>query len=153
CYDTAAVGAATLSQTQSNPSFRQVAIDTFNAAIAQHQLSDGAFANDDGNADGVATGFFAVSLGVSYLELQPTLDATTRARWSNAVEKAADYLINSGDDAWYINGNVNLRQTEVMWLAWAITGQQRFRSEYDSEWSFTTNPPQGRWPGYGLRIT
>jgi hypothetical protein len=153
CYDAAAVGAATLSQTQQDAGLRQIAIDTFNTAIAQHQLASGAFANDGGDADGIATGFFTVDLGVAYLELRSTRDAPTRARWANAIEAAADYLINSGDETWYINGNVNLRQTEVMWLAWAVTGQQRYLTQYDAEWSFTVSPPQGRWPGYGLQVT
>jgi hypothetical protein len=86
------------------------------------------------------------------LELQANLSAQTRARWADAVQRAADYLINSGNMTWYINGNVNLRQTEVMWLAWAITGQQRFLTAYDQEWAFTTKPPH-RWSGYGLQVT
>jgi hypothetical protein len=76
-----------------------------------------------------------------------------RATWSAAIEKAASYLISSGDTTWYINGNVNLRQTEVLWIAWAITHQQRFLTAYNSEWAFTIAPPQQRWPGYGLHIT
>ena len=60
---------------------------------------------------------------MTYLELESSLDAPTRARWSASIGAAADYLINSGNTTWYVNGNVNLRQTEVMWLAWVATQQ------------------------------
>lgn len=154
CYDSAAVGAATLSQQPGgNAQLRQVAIDTFNTAIAQHQLANGAFDDDTGAADGIGTGFFTVDLGIAYLELRSTLGPRTSATWSAAIGAAADYLINSGNTTWYVNGNVNLRQTEVMWLAWVATRQQRFLTAYDSEWSFTINPNQARWPGFGLQIT
>lgn len=154
CYDSAAVGAATLSQQPGGSAqLRQVAIDTFNTAIAHHQLPNGAFDDGTGAADGIGTGFFAVDLGMTYLELESSLDAQTRARWSASIGAAADYLINSGNTTWYVNGNVNLRQTEVMWLAWVATGQPRFLTAYDSEWSFTVSPNQARWAGFGLHIT
>lgn len=155
CYDGAAVGAATLSQQGGGRSLARVALATFNEAISRHQLSSGAFADPNGQAqaDSVGTGFFTVELGISFLELRTTLDPTTRARWNAAVRKAAAYLISSGDTTWYINGNVNLRQTEVMWLAWTITHQRRFLNAYNSEWAFTIAPSQQRWPGFGLHIT
>ncbi|HTX12182.1 MAG TPA: hypothetical protein VME22_26435 [Solirubrobacteraceae bacterium] len=153
CYDTAAVGAATIGQLQDNAGFRDVAIDTMNAAIRQHQLSDGAFANDSGSADGIATGFFMVTLGVTDLELRSVLPPATAMAWANSMTAAANYLINAGDLTWYINGNVNLRQTEDMWLTYAITGQQSFLDQYNAEYQFTLAPSQSRWPGYGLQIT
>ncbi len=153
CYDSAAVGAATLSaQPGAGPNLRHVAIDTFNRAIAEHQLPNGAFFGPNGTG-GIATGFFSVDLGISYLELRGTLDANTRGRWSAAIRKAADYLINSGDATWYINGNVNLRQTEVFWLAWSITKARRFLSAYNAEWAFTISPSHLRWPAYGLHFS
>jgi hypothetical protein len=154
CYDSAAVGAATLgSQRGADPNLKQVAIDTFDTAIAEHQLPDGAFADAGGAADGIGTGFFTVDLGIAYLELRSALPPSTRGRWSAAVEKAADYVIDSGDANWYANGNVTLRQTEVLWLAWSITRLPRFERAYNAEWQFTISPPQRRWPGFGLRIT
>jgi hypothetical protein len=39
------------------------------------------------------------------------------------------------------------------WLAWAITGKQRFRDAYELSWQYTIHPPQSRWPGYGLQLT
>jgi hypothetical protein len=154
CYDSAGVAAATLSQLTGNASLGQVAIDTFNHALSQYQLPSGGFADIPGGpADGVNTGFFTVDLGVAYLEMRTRLSPAARATWSTAIAKAASYLISSGDTTWYINGNVNLRQTEVMWLAWAATRQQRFLDAYNSEWAFTISPPQSRWRGYGLHYT
>jgi hypothetical protein len=153
CYDSAAVGAATLSQVDDDPSLAQVAIATFNTALSQHQLPSGAIDFADGAPDGIGTGFFAVNLGITYLELETSLDSATQARWRTAIAAAASYLISSGNTTWYINGNINLRQTEVMWLAWAITHQQRFLAAYNAEWTFTVAPAQSRWSGYGLKIT
>jgi hypothetical protein len=154
CYDSAGVAAATLSRLTGSASLGQVAIDTFTHAIAQYQLPSGGFSDVPGGAaDGVNTGFFTVDLGIAYLEMRSSLRPATRASWSAAIANAAGYLISSGDTTWYINGNVNLRQTEVMWLAWAATHQQRFLDAYNSEWAFTLSPPQSRWQGYGLHYT
>jgi hypothetical protein len=155
CYDSAAVGAATLSQQPgiADPELHRVAVDTFDAAIAEHQLRSGAFADSLGQPDVVGTGFFTVDLGVAYRELRGTLDQRTAGAWSAAIARAADYLIDSGNTSWYINGNVNLRQTEVLWLAWSATHQQRFLDAYESEWSFTISPPRPRWDGFGLHIS
>jgi hypothetical protein len=153
CYDTAAVGAATIGRLTDHRSDIDAAIDTFSTAITRHQLASGAFAGNTRAPDGVATGFFLVSFGVADLELKPYLSAKTDIAWANSYGAAANYLIDSGDTDWYINGNVNLRQTEVMWLAYAITGQRKFLTAYNSEWTFTISPDQSRWRGYGLRYT
>ena len=154
CFDGAATAAAVLSQRQPGGDLRLVSIAeaTFDRAIATEQLPDGAF-QVHGQPDQVATGMEIVELGISYLELRNQLDAQTRSAWARSIELAASYLISSGATTWYINGNVQLRQVEDMWLAWKITGEQRFESSYESEWNFTLSPPQTRWSGYGLRVT
>jgi hypothetical protein len=154
CYDTAAVAAATLSRLENKPALAQVAIATYTHAISVWQLPSGAIADTPGGTpDGIGTGFFGVDLGITYLELGSALPAADQARWSAALAKLASYLITSGDTTWYVNGNDNLRYTEVMWLAWAVTHEQRFLTAYNSEWQFTISPPQPRWAGFGLHIT
>ncbi|MDQ6805696.1 MAG: hypothetical protein M3065_12175 [Actinomycetota bacterium] len=154
CYDSAAVAAATLSRLQNKPSLAKVTIDTFNHAISMYQLPSGAIADTTGGTpDGIGTGFFGVNLGITYLEIKPVLSAATQASWSSALAKLASYLVTSGDTTWYVNGNDNLRYTEVEWLAWAVTHQQRFLTAYNNEWQFTIAPPQQRWTGFGLHMT
>ena len=148
CYDTAATAAAVLSTYgHENAGLRNVAIDTFTHVIHTYQAPSGEFA-----PDGVTTGFVTVELGLSYLELRDTLPAPTRASWRASLVRAANWLIRTGQTTFYINGNVNLRQTEVMWLAWAATGDPRFHTEYQHEWRFTISPPK-RWTGFGLKLT
>jgi hypothetical protein len=154
CLDGAATAAAVLSD-RAGPgasALATVAADTFSAAIAHEQLADGAF-QSDGAPNAIATGFELVELGVTYLELQNSLPASTRSRWARAIEAAADYLMSSGAMTWYINGNIQLHQVEDMWLAWHITGSLRFRGAYESEWAFAVEPRQSRWKGFGLKIT
>lgn len=150
CLDSAATAAAVLSRQTipADPALVRVAIATFNDAINNHQMADGSW---DENA--INTGFFAVELGTSYLELHDVLDATTQGVWANAMRRAANYLINQHDLTWYINGNVNLRQAAVMWMTWKITGDPQYQTDFQSEWNFTMNPPQTRWPGFGLHLT
>ena len=52
---------------------------------------------------------------------------------------------------WYINGNVNLAETETEYLAWRLTGESAYHDAYERSWTFTISPPQTRWPGYGLQ--
>jgi hypothetical protein len=40
-----------------------------------------------------------------------------------------------------------------MWLAWAATGNRRFRRAYQRAWSFTISPPGPRWSKFGLKLT
>lgn len=154
CYDSAAAAAAVLSTVPGgDTSLTPIAVQTIDTAIAQHQTASGAFLNDAGQPDAIATDFFVVPLGLTYLQLQSQLDPTTKALWSQSIARAADYIESSGNANWYINGNLNLRQTEVFWLAWAATGAPRFLTDYDAEWNFTIAPPQSRWPGFGLHYS
>ena len=148
CYDTAATAAAVLSTYDGNEArLRNVAIATFTHVIRTYQAPSGEFASG-----AVMTGFISVELGLSYLELRSTLPASTSALWRESLQRAADWLIRTGQTTYYINGNVNLRQTEVMWLAWSATGAARFRTAYQHEWRFTISPPK-RWTGFGLQLT
>jgi len=154
CYDSAGTAAAVLSdQGLGGEEYARVAIETTDTAIADHQAPDGAFEGSASADAGLTTGFYAVELALNYFELRKALPAATRARWAASLAAAAEYLINSGDTTWYINGNVNLRQTEVLWLAWQVTGNPYFKQQYEQEWAFTIAPPQSRWPGFGLQIT
>jgi hypothetical protein len=153
CYDTPATTAGMLSETRlAQPMLRTIAITTWTHAIRTKLLSNGAIRDGDPSVT-VGVGFFAVQLGLSYLELKPYLSASTRRLWADAVVRMANYLIDAGDLSYYVNGNVILRQTEVMWLAWAITHDRTYYQDYESEYSFTVSPPAPRWSGYGLRIT
>jgi hypothetical protein len=130
-----------------NVALVNVAVDTFNNLVGRQQ-SDGSW-----DESPVETGFLAVELGTSYLELKDLLSPGTRQAWANAMSGAANYIVSSDSLLWYINGNVNLRQAEVMWLTWQITGEQQYENDYEAEWNFTMSPPQARWPGFGLRLT
>ena len=153
CLDGAATGAAVLgTRADGAPGLLPVAEETFDNAIATDQLPGGAF-QVEGKPNQVATGMELVELGITYLELRERLDPLTRANWIASIERASDYLIESGATAWYINGNVQLRQVEDMWLAWKVTGAARFQSAYESEWSFAVAPSQATWPGFGLQFT
>src|SRR5262249_55623130 len=117
------------------------------------QNADGSFNGSALTNSPMTTAFVGVELGVTYLELQDVLDPATRSAWADSIARLNDYLISSGQTTWYINGNANLRQVEDLWLAWKITGEQRFADAYEQEWTFTITPPQPRWQGFGLQTS
>jgi hypothetical protein len=119
-----------------------------NREIGADQRRDGSW---DGT--GIVTGFVAVELGTTYLELRDVLAPATKARWRRAIRRAADFIVASKNLTWYTNGNVNLRNAAVMWLARQITGDPRYAADYEFEWRFALHPPQWRWRGFGLRVT
>jgi hypothetical protein len=84
----------------------------------------------------MTTAFFGVELGVTYLELQDILDPSTRAAWANSHQRQREPA-----------------PVQDMWLAWRITGAQRFADAYESPWSFTVAAPQLRWAGFGLQVS
>ena len=155
CLDSAGTAAAVLyRQTgDSNARLFNIATSTFNTVIRTKQLPDGSFAGTPNTNGPIETEFLLVELGITDLELRDQLDRTTQANWSDAIRRAADFLIKSGQTMWYANGNIQLRLVEDLWLAWKITGLSRFGTAYETEWSFAMSPPQPRWAGFGLHVT
>ncbi len=137
---------------QSQPQLLREAEGTFDTAIATRQRPDGIFVPPAGDSQpaGIATIFFAVELGNTYLELSPVLGPARRTRWRSSLAAAAYYLIDNGNLSWYTNGNINLDEIELMYLAWRATGDPALHAAYDEAWSFTLHPPQDTWPGCGL---
>jgi hypothetical protein len=134
----------------------QKATETIDTAIAARQGPDGAFSPPPGSADGqppgIATMFFGVEMGTALIELSPALDPARRAAWTDSLARAADYVVNGGFSTWYANGNLNLGDVELLYLAWQATGASRFQAAYETAWRFVLDPPQDKFPGDGLRI-
>lgn len=147
--------AAVLARDGSHDHARSLAIQTMDRAIAERQRADGSFpdVSPGTSSPGVNTMFFAHQLGTAYWYLKDSLDPERAERWRSSLARAADFLIDRGEVTWYANGNLNLGYTEVLLLAWEATRLERFRTAYDRSFEFTLNPPQDRWPGYGLKLT
>jgi hypothetical protein len=130
-----------------------MSVAAIDRAIATHQRADGAFTGDagDNQGPGITTNMYARELGVAYLALEPRLDAAHKASWQSAIARAADYLIGTGEVSWYTNGNIELGEIELLYLASRITGQPRFAAAYEADWAFTLAPPLPRWTGFGLQ--
>jgi hypothetical protein len=137
---------------RTQPRLLQEAEQTIDTAIATRQQPDGAFAGPAGDTQtpDVATMFFADEEGNAYLTLLPVLDPARRARWQASIAAAASFLIHNGNLTWYTNGNINLGNTELFYLAWRATGNPVFQAAFNQAWNFTLNPPSTQWPGRGL---
>jgi hypothetical protein len=134
-----------------DPTQLPVVIDTMNTAI-QNQQPNGSFIGT-GEDPGINTIFFLQQLGDAYIMLQSQLSAATQAKWANAIESGANYLISNGNTTFYANGNINLAETEIMYLAWRVSGAQSFLNAYNQSWQFVETPGTARWAGYGLVTT
>jgi len=134
-----------------NARLRQLALVTFDTAIADHRNGNGSFGAPADSPD-IESMMFGVELGTALVELRPTLGQRRLRRWTAALSGAANYLIENGNLRWYTNGNINLGNTELFYLAWRVTRKARFKAAYNQSWRFTLDPPQGRWPGFGLRL-
>lgn len=152
CNVGAGTAAAVLWHTgdERDASLKSLAVRTFDKAIAAHRNPDGSFGSHDGLD--IETTSFGVQLGTAYMVLAPNLEPAHRLRWQSSLAAAADYLIRNGNLAWYTNGNVNLSQVELYYLAWRATHDVRFKRAYERAWQFALYPPQDRWPGFGLHI-
>jgi hypothetical protein len=145
-----AIGAAVLSDTR--PELLPIVRASVDRAIAEHQRANGAYFGP-GNSDAIQTAWTIPSLGTIYLTVADRLDAGTRTRWASSIVAAADWLLTARETVWYVNGNINLAYTRGLWLAWRISGEERFRAAYEASWSFTIDPPKPRWAAFGLRYT
>ena len=147
--------AAILARETGSSHYREVALETFDTAIARHELGDGGLNYDAEMGpttapSQISTGAALVSLGTAYLELADRLTPSQRARWAAALRRAAMWL--AGDIHYYVNGNINLQGTLGLYLAWLATGDKALYSAYRSAWNFTLKPGP-KWPGRGLIYT
>lgn len=136
------------------PQLLSEAEQTIDTAIATRQAVDGSFSGPSGDTQSpdIATMFFGDEEGNAYLQLAPVLDPVRRARWRSSLMAAAMYLIRHGNLTWYTNGNINLGNTELFYLAWRASANPMFYAAYTQAWNFTLYPPQSQWPGRGLHF-
>ena len=133
----------------SNGTLLAEAEETINTAIADDQNADGSFNPPNTSANVENSIWFGDELGTTLRLLRPYLNATTLASWQAALSADANYLINSGNTIWYINGNLNLAETELLWLTWQATGNPTYETDYNNSWTFIMNPSQTKFPGAG----
>ncbi len=150
CQVGPATAAAALWRENRSDFHRWLAVTTFDTAIRRFRMRNGSFGRADDSPD-IATMFFGLELGHSYLLLEPSLERGRARRWRAALAGGADFLIANGNVHWYTNGNINLGNTTLFYLAWRATGHKRFIDAYEESWRFLLNPPQARWPGFGLQ--
>jgi hypothetical protein len=133
----------------SNATLLDEAEETINTAIADNQAPDGSFYPANPSAIVQNSIWFGDELGTTFRLLEPYLNVETLASWQTALSADANYLINSGNTTWYINGNLNLAEAELLWLTWQATGNPEFQTDYNNSWSFAMDPPQAQFPGAG----
>ena len=138
-----------------NATALDLAIQTFDHAIATHRQADGSFGPPYGTETGpdIQTMMFANELGTALIALTPQLDPGRIQAWTSALTGAADFLIRNGNLAWYTNGNIVLGNTLTMALAYRVTANPTYRAAYEQALAFALTPDQVRWPGYGLVST
>jgi len=147
-----AMALAAASALTEDPVRREEAERIFDYHLTTYQRPNGAFGTTVNGSD-IDTTFFANELGMSAILLKPTMDPARYARWSNAVARAADFLIVNKNLAWYTNGNIVLSNALTMALAHRLTGDAKYATAYETAITFAASPPQWRWPGRGLVTT
>lgn len=133
------------------------AVQTLNLAIATRQSSAGAFSDPvtgqsdqiTSQSDQITTMFFGDEFGETYLLLNSHVAKATAASWRTALERTANYMINSGASTWYANGNVNLGIVELLWTTWLASGQRRYLNAANVAWSVLEQPNQLLFNGCG----
>ena len=138
----------------------QIAVDTVNAAIAQHQLPNGAW--DQGprgsTAPSVVGGsFWAEAEGIiaNVLHGSGRVDADTLRRWEQSMVSYCNWLESAGQATWYANGNVNINFALVFLATYKLAvavgdtaSQHAALANYRAEQRFIVNPnrkPVGDW--------
>ena len=139
CQVGPATAAAALWRENRSDFHRWLAVTTFDTAIRRFRMRNGSFGRADDSPD-IATMFFGLELGHSYLLLEPSLERARARRWRAALAGGADFLIANGNVHWYTNGNINLGNTTLFYLAWRATGHKRFIDAYEESWRFLLEP-------------
>jgi hypothetical protein len=120
------------------------AVSTYETAMATQQAATGRF-----GPDSIANTWFGISMGQAYLMLKDGLTPAQRAAWSSSIARAADYLTINTDAVYYPNGNIAIAYTELFYLAYAATGDAKFKTAYDKSLANALRPRQDMYPGRG----
>jgi len=160
-YQAPAVAAAALGTSPGGTAAqRNEAIETVNAAIVDHQQSDGDFDAGTAFAGGssVSGGFWVESEGLIAITLRQDLDSATLRRWERSLARYVQFLVRSGSSDWYSNGNVVLRQAVIMLETYRLARWVRdpeastYLQDYRFEKRFLVHPSAtsgGGWRTYG----
>jgi hypothetical protein len=124
------------------------AVSTYETAMATQQGANGRF-----GPDSITNTWFGISLGQAYLVLKDGLTPAQQAAWSSSIARAADYLTINTDAAYYPNGNIAIAYTELFYLAYAATGDAKFKTAYDKSLANAIRPRQDMYPGRGWVTT
>lgn len=139
-YQSAAVADAVL-----GGSYASTAQATVDQAIAVHQLPNGDFdaGTVSAGSSGVNGTFWGEAEGEIALLLAPTVSAAENAAWVASMERYASYLWQTQigpPHEWYINGNVQVRETVILLEAWLLSNDPKYLEEYQISREFLTVP-------------
>ncbi len=132
---------------------RAWAMDTFDRAIKDHRNADGSF----GKKDVPESLFFLVELSSACLRMDAGLDAGRKSAWQEALAKGIGQLVETGNlyndktkRNWYANGNLELDETTLLFYAFKVTHDERYREMFERQLAFTLYPDRPRWRNFGL---
>jgi len=138
----------------------KIAADTVDAAIAQHQLPNGAW--DEGPPESrapsvVGGSFWAEAEGIiaNVLHYGNRVDPDTLRHWEQSMISYCNWLESSGEATWYANGNVNINFALVFLATYKLAvdvgdtaAQGAALADYRAEQRYIVNPgrkPAGDW--------
>lgn len=100
------------------------------------------------------TTFFADEEAATFFVVYSKLTDAQRTAWRASIASAAKYLTPTAT-GWYTNGNINLGQAELLYLAWKATGDSTLKDSFEAAWAFLMNPgaTSAKWVQYGYRQT
>jgi hypothetical protein len=129
------------------------------ASLISNMLPNGSMSNNPIATD--ANGFTQVAMGFMVLMTKNTVEKTTWNTWRDAFIKSCYFELNgtgtpgvvlpfngtggggSSDATYYINGNRNLLICLMFYIAYLVTGNSFWDTQYEAELSFTIAPPAG----------
>ena len=156
CSAGPAVAASEVAALTGSVAVQDTAIRTFDYLIAEHYNKETGTITPPMAGEGgpdIQTALFDGSLGQATVALGDRLDAAHRAAYASVVASGADFLVRNKNLSWYTNGNIVLANAAAMAFAYQLTNNVTYKQDYETALQFATNPPQQRWPGYGLRYT
>lgn len=142
---------------------RYLAVESNERLLRDYLRPDGALCGtaEHEQSPEICSKFFGCELGSALLDLGADAPATVREHWRGVLTGFVEFLLRNGNLTdgtpghrnWYTNGNIELGEAELLWLTFKATGEPRYRDLFELQLAFTLDPPQARWPGFGLRYS
>lgn len=108
------------------------------------RVDGGIYSGNPEISDEIATSESMAAIGKAIAAVTHMIGSQRLIHYRAAMTRLADFLRAWGKVPYYVNGNIELVKAEAFWHAYLVTGEQRFRGDYERQMNFARTAGVGK---------